>query len=208
MKHKKTYIAITDNKVYILENDKIIVDKYNSKIMNINHIKNEELLLKLFKNILKKHQLNKNIMNNDLYIMSNFIYKTQKEILTNVFTKLSFNKIKFISYQQLDKKLVDSKCTLVINLFSKNMIIKLYANKKLLTKLCINYKYLLTNKISKNIIKYIEKFLKFKNISIEKTLIYGDSKKLKLVANLLQKKHNMNYIANFEQIFGTFEHIS
>mgnify|MGYP003501318112 CR=1 FL=1 len=102
MKRKKITIQLIQNGIIILNNKEINTYAINS-VDNYKVINKEDFIIDLT-TILNKLKINQTIITNNVdIIIDNTYSELEKEVLSNIFTELSFNKIKFIELTNIFK---------------------------------------------------------------------------------------------------------
>ncbi len=94
-------IMITDNKIYLC-NKTAIYEEDIKDIIKYNRIAKAEAFYRFMVKTLKKYKLNDSLIGKNVYILKfpNYL-DSDEELITSIFEKLSFNKIKFLDYLDL-----------------------------------------------------------------------------------------------------------
>lgn len=203
---KNILMHITNNKIYIKNNDNLIEEdtvyineennKYktviNGKVYSYTHF------LKLLNKTTKKHKLNNSIFNNNITVIVNsFTTPLEKQMLINIFKAMSFNKVVIYKETKIFKKIIDdNKILLNINPDYTEIF---YYQRKLKLKKRIKRSTFLTSKQYLKIVTDIISELVITNKDKKPFLIaYGNKQEIKKISNIIEKKLKVK-ISKFEK---------
>lgn len=171
MKRKKITIQLIQNGIIILNNKEINTYAINS-VDNYKVINKEDFIIDLT-TILNKLKINQTIITNNVdIIIDNTYSELEKEVLSNIFTELSFNKIKFIELTNIFKLQPNE---ILIDI-SKNNIKIYYINEVL--ELSI----------------YFNQYIQYLNPLLKRILSIHSIKTIKLFGNYCTNKKILNMI--------------
>ena len=126
MQPNNIIIFLVDDNI-VLYKEKLIKEKLKKNLINNGKITKTQEFYKNLESILKKHKLNKGIINNNITVLVDPTYtQADTQIISNILDKLSFNKITFINILTL------------LNIKKNN--IWLIVNKNYMYLIHINYK--------------------------------------------------------------------
>ncbi len=95
-------LYLTDSYLYLCAKDQVYQEKIDANIIVDNKIAKSEEFYRYLLKIIKKHKLNDSLLGKNILIVEQPNYqKVDKELLTSIFEKLSFNKINFYQYNNL-----------------------------------------------------------------------------------------------------------
>lgn len=180
MKTNTIIMYLVDNKI-VVYNQKIIIETFEKNIVHNGKINKPHEFYHCLENYVKKHKLNKSLFNNNIcFLLEPGATNTDKEVINNIFTKLSFNNIEFINISSL----LDIKKNKVWILLNDTYLYLIYTNYK--TKkdyIFIEYKIFKNN--TNLIINHLLHFTKNKSV-----IISGISKKLEEFSSKLETLNN------------------
>ncbi len=98
-------LIITDNYVYLCLKNQIYKEEITKDIVIHNRVAKTDSFYRYMQKIIKKNKLNDSLMGRNITVLEfpNYL-KSDKELLTSILEKLSFNHIKFITYNTLLEK--------------------------------------------------------------------------------------------------------
>jgi len=101
MKPKDLIMYLVDD-ILIIYKENIIIEKITNNSFNKGKVSKPQDFLKFLDSIIKKHKLNKGIINNNITVLIDPNYtQADTEILNSILEKLMFNKITFINITKL-----------------------------------------------------------------------------------------------------------
>ena len=103
--NKPLGVYITDSYLYICTKEQIYQEKIPNKLVKYNRINLVDDLYKFINKIIKKYKLSDSLISKTVYVLElpNYL-NSDKELILSLFDKLSFNKIKYIKYQDIIKE--------------------------------------------------------------------------------------------------------
>ena len=181
MAKKNIAVYLTDECVYLASKNNIYEEKVDKSLIINNRIAQTEEFYRFFNKILKKNKLNDSLLGKDIFILEypNYL-KSDKELIMSVFEKLSFNKVKFIKYNNA----IDND---TINANQKNALITIQ-NK--------NY-FLDYNNFGQNIKKEIIAFLE-KQSKIKELRVIGNLNQIEILAKDIEERLQIKTFTYFE----------
>lgn len=167
-------VVLTDCSLYLCSASAVYTEELPKGIIAQNKIAKPDTFYRYVAKILKKHKLTDTIMGRNIYILKFPQYfDSDVELITSIFEKLSFNKIKFIEYSTL----IDNASSLYM---SESSAIFTGQNKS----------YFLDYNIMDDIPKDLQYFLTSK-LSNNDLFIFGEYTDIDALRTELEKKYNI-----------------
>ena len=180
MVKKNIAVYLTDDYVYLASKDNIYEEKIDKVLIVNNRIAQTEEFYRFFNKILKKNKLNDSILGKDIFILEypNYL-KSDKELIMSIFEKLSFNKVKFIKYNNV----IDND---TLNINEKNALITIQNKNYFLD-------YNFVEDINEAIINFLEKQPK-----INELRVIGNFSQIEELARKIEEKLKIKTFTYFE----------
>ena len=176
MKRKTITIQFIQNGIILLNSNHLT--EHNLTSVDNYKVINKDLFIEKISNILNDTQINKTLLTDNLSIIVDNTYSNlEREILTNIFKELSFNKISFLEISSIFNI---QEQELIIDISTNNIKIY-YLNEVLEQKIYFNKYTQVLSIILKNI----------KDIHNIKTIkIFGNKCNNKKIINSIEKSSN------------------
>ncbi len=188
MKPNNLIMYIADNNIILWHNDNTYTEKVIRKSICYGKIYNTDIFIKSFANILKKHKLNKGMLNNNIYVILDPNYsQLEIEALKYCLEKLSFNKINFINVLDFHK----FKKNNIFIIIHKNYLHISYLNyKQRIESVFVDFRLFSNN--TKILCNCISSLIKKKKI-----IIFGFNHDTEMLAQKIEEyTHNKTFYIN------------
>ena len=167
-------VVLTDQRTYLCTANTIYTEELPKGIIMQNKIARPEAFYRCIAKILKKNKLTDTIIGRNIHILKfPHYFDSDIELITSIFEKLSFNKIKFIEYSSL----IDNATSLYMSESSAILTVQ-------------NQSYFLDYNIMEDIPKDLQYFLTSK-LSNNDLFIFGEYTGINDLRTELEKNYNI-----------------
>ena len=143
-------VALTDQRIYLCTASAIYTEELPKGIIMQNKIARPEAFYRCIAKILKKNKLTDTIIGRNIHILKfPHYFDSDIELITSIFEKLSFNKIKFIEYSSL----IDNTTSLYMSESSTILTVQdksYFLDYNIMDDIPKDLQYFLTSKLSNN----------------------------------------------------------
>lgn len=176
--NKPLGVYITDSYLYICTKEQIYQEKIPNKLVKYNRINLVNDFYKFINKTIKKYKLSDSLISKTVYVLElpNYL-NSDKELILSLFDKLSFNKIKYIKYQDIIKEDI-------LNISLNNSYLKIKDK-------CIFLDHNLIIKQEDFETEYLNILKIYKNMFSNKIFLCGDYDNLINLAKKIEEQFNI-----------------
>lgn len=160
-------VVLTDQRLYLCTASAIYTEEISKDIVIQNKIAKPETFYRSVAKILKKNKLTDTIIGRNIHILKFPQYfDSDVELITSIFEKLSFNKIKFIEYSTL----IDNTTSLYMSESSAILTVQnqsYFLDYNIMADIPKDIQYLLTSKLSNNDLFIFGEYASVNNLRTE-----------------------------------------